>query len=75
MMKREPPIAELCRDLIAAVALFGVVLIGAWIVAMIDRPPLAFSDHQFAMLRRAAKALPPDQRADLHLVGHAREEK
>ncbi len=31
---------------------------------MIDRPPPAFSDHQMAILRRAAKALPPDRRDD-----------
>jgi hypothetical protein len=29
---------------------------------MIDRPPLAFSDRQLALLRRAAAALPPDRR-------------
>ena len=31
---------------------------------MNERPPLAFSDHQFAMLRRAAKTLPADKRDD-----------
>ena len=64
-------INELTRDIVVAAALLMTVLIGACRgAAVIDRPPLAFSDHQLAMLRRAAKAVPIDKR-DEFLVGRS----